>query len=157
MKPVIRWLLVPAASIGGFVTALALAFPVYYLLHALILGTGHHLPGKLFFLLQLPFDGAIAAFLAVTLGAWMAPHHRLNTSLVIFFCGAILAWLLVGDFGHPYRPVRVWSPIIGTYLGGLFGVLVISIRERRKLRRPSQLSSSNPDLKADDRKGIFRP
>lgn len=101
------------------------------------------MPGKQFLMVAMPFDGALVAFLVVLAGALAAPCKRLFTAFIVLILGATLAWVMVGEMYPPTYyppklfpdgPPRVWSPIIGTYVGGLIGVLVIAIRERKKVQ-----------------------
>ncbi|MFA5021332.1 MAG: hypothetical protein WC517_04755, partial [Patescibacteria group bacterium] len=70
-----------------------------------------------------------------------APRRRILTAFIVLISGAAIAWVLVGEIYSPTYyppklfpdgPPRVWSPIVGTYVGGLLGALVIAIRERKK-------------------------
>mgnify|MGYP003611403621 CR=1 FL=1 len=94
------------------------------------------MPGKNFLMVAMTFDGALAAFLVVLAGALAAPRKRLLTAVIVFIVGAAFAWAEVGEMYSPTGPARVWSPIIGTYIGGLLGILLIAIRERKKVQQP---------------------
>lgn len=143
MKSKSRWALVPVAVITAFIGAIALSIPTNRVIRAIYWGLGHHMPGKEFLMVVMQYDGALAAFMVVTLGAMTAPHSRRVTGLVILLVGAAIAWELVGDMTpanfyppHVYLagPPRVWSPLAGTYVGGLLGLLAINIKEIRRKR-----------------------
>ena len=73
---------------------------------------------------------AIAAFLFVG-AALIAPTRRALTAIVLYACGAALAWSQLNDWyfpeGHPrgYQPSRV--PLVLTLLGGIVGVLAVVV------------------------------
>lgn len=97
------------------------------------------MPGKLFLMYVLPFDGALAAFLFVLLGSWVAPQRRSIVALALFVVGCCIAWLLVGEFYSPQfspdGPIRVWWPLIGTCSGGLLACVIACF-----LFRPAQVA-----------------
>ena len=122
---------VPVSALLGFVVAFALALLLNEAIHRYLWSTGHVMPGKEFLAFVLPFDGALAAALVVLAGAFAAPAHRIRVALILFLVGGLLAWSLVGEFYSPERhregPVRLWWPIVGTYLGGLSAVFLVSL------------------------------
>jgi hypothetical protein len=138
MNPKLRWALVPVAVIAAFIGAIVLAIPLNHVIRAIYWGLGHHMPGKEFLMILMQYDGALAAFMVVVMGSMTAPRSRRATGLVIFLVGAAVAWALVGDMTpskfyspihYPEDPPRVWSPLMGTYVGGLLGLLAINIKE----------------------------
>ena len=77
-----------------------------------------------------PAAGFAAAF-AVVLATYMsAPSHKLTVAVGSLFAGAAAAWYLLEPSFYPesygarraYQPTHL--PIIGTYAGGLLGLLV---------------------------------
>ena len=136
----LRWALVPVAAVVGFLASFILAVPLNRFIHWLVWSAGHPMPGKLFLLYVLPYDGALAASLFILLGAWAAPRHRFMIALLLFFIGGRVAWSWVGEFYSPLRPpngeiIRVWWPIIGTCTGGLLACILALI-----LFRPKQVA-----------------
>jgi hypothetical protein len=123
IKDILRWLLVPLAAFIGFLASIVLAGPLNMLIHYLLWSNSQVMPGKMFLLYALPYDGALAASLFIQFGAYAAPNHKKLASLCLLILGGIFAWLFVGEFYSPQfshsGPIRVWWPIIGTYLGGL--------------------------------------
>lgn len=124
--------------ITAFISSIIIDLLVRHVISNLLDHTGPQMSSKPFIQVMLPSDGAFAAFVVVVVGALAARRHRLITSLVIFLFGAYFAWLLVGtwypsatwpDRFLPAGPPRVWSPIVCTWIGGLFGVLVVALRE----------------------------
>jgi RsiW-degrading membrane proteinase PrsW (M82 family) len=118
-----RWLCVLPAAILGFVLSFLVAIPLNRLIHDLLWTNGHMMPGKDFILYVLPYDGAVAASLFIIAGVLVAPERKGLTALILLLLGGIVAWLQVGEFyapdANPHGPIRVWWPIVGTYLGGL--------------------------------------
>lgn len=94
------------------------------------------MPGKVFLVFVLPYDGAVAAAFFITFGWLAAPSHRFRTAIALFSMGAILAWFLVGDIQSPIRSAvhqRLWAPFLGTLIGGAVTLLVLgclTLRER---------------------------
>jgi hypothetical protein len=123
-----RWALVPVAVITAFIGAIALSIPMNRVIRALYWSAGHHMPGKEFLMIVMQYDGALAAFMVVVMGSMTAPRGRRATGLVIFLVGAAVAWTLVGDM------TPTTSPLMGTYIGGLLGLLAINIKESRRKR-----------------------
>ncbi len=119
----VRWALVPFAAFFGFFISLVLALPVNWMIHQIMWSLGNAMPGKMYLLYSWGFDGALAASLVIQFGTYTAPTHKRVTSLCLLVVGALIAWMLVGDFYLPMHSfhnetTRTWWPIIGTYLGG---------------------------------------
>jgi len=123
IKGSFRWLFVPLAAFLGLLASVVLAGPLNMLIHYVLWTNGHVMPGKMFLLYVLPYEGVLAASLFIQFGTYAAPSHKKLTALCLLICGGIMAWQSIGEFYSPqfspYGPVRVWWPIIGTYLGGI--------------------------------------
>jgi hypothetical protein len=123
MKNILRWIMVLPAAHVGFLAAMGAAIPLNWMIHSILWSGGHTMPGKMFLLYTMPYDGALAAVFFILFGSYVAPNHRNLVALLLLIWGGILGWLLVGEFYSPQfspnGPIRVWWPIIGTYLGGL--------------------------------------
>lgn len=130
----LRWLLVPIAATLGIILAVFPSLWIKDIIHDYLWSRGQHMPGKVFLgYYTLPVAGAFAAFFFVILGAWAAPKRRSTTAFVLLLIGGVLAWQCVGNWHSPLvqkgqLPLRIWEPIIGTYLGGVFGYLIVSCR-----------------------------
>ena len=80
-----------------------------------------------------PTIGFVAAFTVVIAAYLSAPTHKLVSSAVAMLIGAVVAWLLVEPSYYPasygealaYEPTHL--PIVITYVGGLFGLLVSAL------------------------------
>jgi hypothetical protein len=120
---------VPLAALLGFFTAFVLVFPLNWSIHYLLWNFWHPMPGKMFLMYALPYDAAMAASLVIQFGTYAAPRHKRVVAFCLLICGALVAWSMVGDFYSPEAfippglhhsaPIRVWWPLIGTYLGGI--------------------------------------
>jgi hypothetical protein len=135
IKHTMRWLLVPLAALVGFLSSIVLASPLNMLIHSILWTNGHAMPGKSFLLYAMPYDGALAASLFIQFGTYAAPSHKKLTALCLLVCGGFLAWYSVGEFYSPqtlihHGPIRVWWPIIGTYVGGLLTLAWIWLAAR---------------------------
>ncbi len=135
-----RWLVVPLASLVGFFAAIVLAEPLNWLIHYFLWTYVHPIPGKMFLMYVCPYDGALAASLLIQFGTYAAPSHKKLTAFCLLICGGIMAWQMVGEFYSPdalvehgvrHGPVRVWWPIVGTYLGGILTFAWISLTARK--------------------------
>lgn len=129
-----RWALVPVAAMLGFIVAVIISWLLNGLIHSILWSSGHHMPGKLFIALVLPYDGAIAASLVLLFGSLMAPTHRLGVAAILLLIGGFIAWELVGDYHSPtYGGDRIIWPLIGTYMGGLttFAILYVRLRSTK--------------------------
>jgi hypothetical protein len=124
----LRWLFVPFAAALGFLASIVLAGPLNMLIHYVLWSNGYAMPGKMFLMYALPYDGALAASLVIQFGTYAAPKRKKLAALCLFIGGCVLAWSLVGEFYSPealitngvrHGPVRVWWPLIGTVMGGL--------------------------------------
>jgi hypothetical protein len=106
------------------------------LIHSLLWNNGHAMLGKMFLLYALPYDGALAASLFIQFGTYAAPSHKNLVALCLLIFGGIIAWLCVGEFYSPQfshsGPVRVWWPIVGTYLGGICTYAMIFLTSMTK-------------------------
>ncbi len=138
----LRWLLVPIAATLGIIVAVFPSLWIKDIIHDFLWSRGQHMPGKVFLsYYTIPVCGAFAAFFFVIFGSWAAPKHRSIVALLLLFLGGIIAWHCVG---HSYSPViqigrpalRIWEPLIGTYLGGVFACLIVFSRSglRRAFR-----------------------
>ena len=132
----VRWALVPFAALCGCATSFLIAIPVSNLIHFVLWSCGHYMPGKMFLIYVLPFDGAVAASLFILFGTWTAPSHKKAVTAILFVIGAVIAWFFVGEthspqhiFSHrPVRsPIRIWWPIIGTYTGGICTLILVCL------------------------------
>ena len=139
---IMRWLLVPFAATLGIIAAFLPAAVVNRTLHAILWSTGYQMPEKVFMsYYSIPVCGAFAAFLFVVFGTWAAPKHRSTVAVLLLAIGGVLAWRSVG---HSYSPLiqigqpslRIWEPLIATYLGGLIACFMVYFRtELRRLFR----------------------
>ena len=129
-----RWLFVPVAAALGIITALLPSIVVIRIINSIFWSRGHHMPGTVFVsYYSIPVCGAFAAFLFIVFGAWTAPKHRTAVALILLVIGGVLAWHRVG---HSYSPLiqrgqpslRIWEPIIATYLGGLIAFIMVYFR-----------------------------
>jgi hypothetical protein len=137
---IMRWLFVPIAATLGIIAALLPSAVLIRIVHDILWRTGHHMPGKVFLsYYSIPVCGAFAAFLFVVFGTWAAPKHRSTVAVILLAIGGVLAWHSVG---HSYSPLihkgqpslRIWEPIIATYLGGLIACIMVYFRAERMLR-----------------------
>ncbi len=128
LTTVLRWLMVPLAAFVSLIVSVIVTWPLNLLIQHVLSETGRANGGKMFILLVLPYDGAVAAILFVLLGTWAAPANRRMVSILVYIIGVVLAWYCVGEFYSPERtPVRVWSPFVGTCLGGLVGCILAHV------------------------------
>lgn len=128
LTTVFRWLMVPLAAFVSLIVSVIVTWPLNLLIQHVLLEIGRGKGGKMFILLVLPYDGAVAAILFVLLGTWAAPANRRMVSILVYMIGVVLAWYCVGEFyspvGTPNEPIRVWSPFVGTCCGGLVGCIL---------------------------------
>jgi len=131
-------MMVPLAALAGLIASFVVIRPLNSAIHYVLWETGRQMPGKMFLLYVLPYDGAVAAVLFVLFGTWAAPTNRQMASIWIFMIGLIIAWYCVGEFyspeGTPNDPIRVWSPFVGTCLGGIIGCILAHVLFRPRNR-----------------------
>jgi len=137
----VRWALMPFAALCGCATSFLVAVPISNLIHSILWSRGHYVPGKMFLLYVLPFDGAVAASLFILFGTWAAPSHKKAVAAILFLIGAVIAWSFLGEtyspqhiFSHGaiHGPIRIWWPIIGTYTGGICTLILICLFLRNR-------------------------
>lgn len=123
--------MVPVAAFAGLIASFVVVRPLNSAIHYVLWETGRQMPGKMFLLYVLPYDGAVAAILFVLLGTWAAPANRRMGSILVYMIGVVLAWYCVGELyspeGTPNDPIRVWSPFVGTCFGGLIGCILAHV------------------------------
>jgi len=135
---IMRWLFVPVAAALGIIAALLPSAVVNRIVHDILWSTGHHMHGKVFMgYYSIPVYGAFAAFLFVVLGTWAAPKHRSTVAVILLALGGVMAWHSVGHFYSPLIQIgqpslRIWEPIIATYLGGLIACFMVYFRAELK-------------------------
>jgi hypothetical protein len=145
VKIIFRWVGVLPAALLGFLVSIILSEPLNMLIHHILWSNGHVMPGKTFLMRVLPYDGALAAFLFIQFGTCVAPKHKAIVSFCLLILGGVLAWDFVGAFYSPEKlidqpPVRIWWPIIGTYLGGISACIWVFATTRintKKIAVPS--------------------
>jgi hypothetical protein len=134
VKYILRWLFVPLAALLGFLASIVLAGPLNMLIHYILWASGHAMPGRMFLLYALPYDGALAASLFIQFGTYAAPSHKNFAALCLLIFGGIIAWQFVGTVYSPgfspRGPIRVWWPIVGTYIGGIFTCVWVCVVSR---------------------------
>ena len=136
MFAAMRWALVPFAAVFGYIAALVLALPLNRLIYLILTSNGEQMGNKPFIEYVIRYDGALTASLVLVCGSFMAPAYRRQVAALLLLIGGLFAWNAVG---HSYSfmdnkegPIREWSPIVGTYLGGLatFAILCIVFRTK---------------------------
>jgi len=127
----LRWALVPVATALGFLAAGLVALLINRAAFELLWSPGEGMAGKVLLGTALPIDGAIAASLVVVSGSLMAPSCQRLVAAVLLVVGGGIAWLAIGRFESPYysdeAPQILWSPIIGTWVGGLITFLLLCL------------------------------
>ena len=119
----LRWMSVPLAACAAGAAILFGFGPVD------ALGPRVWSPQPHYFALISGSTWLCAALAYVVLGTYAGPARSRLTALALVAVGVVLGALLLGEF---YRPGmspdgrrRLWSPIVGTYLGLALGVLVV--------------------------------
>ena len=132
----LQWLLVPVGALAGFAAG--------WLTFAALVWAGRVVLSHATFEHLIPIEyyagsaGAFAACGTVLGGALVAPKRRSIAAIVVFFAGATAAWLLLGHWLFPEGHSRAYQtslvPFIGTCVGGLAGVALVSTRFNRPSR-----------------------
>lgn len=122
---VLRWMLVPAAAVAGWLAGLVGAALLTVALHLALLAAGGALAPDI----RLAIVGAVAA-IGTVLGACVAaPSARRAVAVLSFAAGVWVAWRLLGHWYFPESHPRAYSrshiPFVGTVLGGVGGVLLV--------------------------------
>lgn len=80
--------------------------------------------------------GFAAAFSVVCVAYLAAPDHKFIFSVVTFVVGVVVAWLFLEPSSYPeshatmaYQPTHL--PLVITYIGGVLGLFVVALVNRR--------------------------
>lgn len=128
----LRWLAVlPGALLGGLLATVALRLVLYSTLRSFV-DPYPEWPERLL----TPFVIAIAV---VWFGAWIAPSHKLRAAIVLFglwmvLLGAVVAFTILAQQSEAVR-LRFQLgglPAALTFVGGLFGVLIVQKQGKRQ-------------------------
>ena len=147
MTRLLRWVLVPLAALAGFLLAIPLSVPMNRFLRAML----PPMPSPIWVNdVAIGYDGALAGFLVVACATYAAPAAPVLVALTTFAVGAVVAWSIVGHWEsaahHVGGPVRIWWPIVGTYAGGLAGVVLAVLRSQRHGRTmPPKVVEASPE------------
>jgi hypothetical protein len=154
----LRWPLVPWAAFGGFAAGFLLIAGGGALLRLVL--SEAQIEAVLPLDLRVGVLGGVAAFGTVVAAAATAPSAKRRTALVVFAVGAGVAWFLLNPWwfpeSHPRAYQRSHLPLVGTYIGGVLGLVGVALRTSHPWLRRLLLGAKGHGLGGQRMRGPHR-